>query len=236
MPADSPRCRRREPFRAEAALVRDFGRQRHAAPGGDRPRGVGYRDGWSFVLGEHGQIAPGLRFDLPLGLEPSDRLFGLPVGRERPGHLALDAEVLWHRQGEHAAVVPRIEIRGLPAVRAARLDRVLGANRDVRLLHEIPIEVPEMQLIAAVRILGPAVEIGCTDCPELKVISVPDKKPPGCAMAPRAADQHQYGCNTRQPASAPTSVLSSPTGSARSAAATSAAPCGRPTVFRTLPG
>ena len=65
----------------------------------------------------------------------------LPVGGDRPGHLVLLAEGVGQDDRERAPAAPRVEVRGLPVVGAARLDPVVRADRDVE--HLLGVAVPE---------------------------------------------------------------------------------------------
>ena len=58
------------------------------------------------------------------------RLLRFALRGQRPDHLLL-AEILRDAHAEHEAVAPRLETRRLPLIGAARLNVVVGTDRNV---------------------------------------------------------------------------------------------------------
>ena len=72
--------------------------------------------------------------DHVIRVQPKRNAGGLTVRDDRPGVLVLWREILRHRNDEHSPLPAGQEMRRLPHVGPARLDPVVGPNRNVELL------------------------------------------------------------------------------------------------------
>ena len=80
----------------------------------------------------------------------------LPVGDDRPRQALIGRrEFSWHRDGEHAPVPAREEVRGLPHVGAARIDVIVRPDGHVERLAVIAIQVADEKDTAPVGIGEP---------------------------------------------------------------------------------
>ena len=68
----------------------------------------------------------------------------------------LGPEILGHLDHEHAPLAAGLEVGGLALIGRARLDAVVGPDRDVQGLRAFAIEIPEEQAEAPVVVLEPA--------------------------------------------------------------------------------
>ena len=97
----------------------------------------------------------GLDFPERVQVERNHR--GLAVGGEGPGEL-LFAEILGYLDGEDAPLAAGEEVRGLAQIRAAGLDAVVGADRNIQLLLQVSIVITHKDAITSVGILKPSLE------------------------------------------------------------------------------
>src|SRR5206468_4666996 len=97
------------------------------------------------------------RLDDPQGIQAHRDGGRLTVRDDRPRQL-LVAEVLRHRNREHAPLPPWKKVRRLTLIGPARLDAVVRTDRDVENLFLVSIEVTDEQREAAVRIRIPSFE------------------------------------------------------------------------------
>src|SRR5690349_17309553 len=82
---------------------------------------------------------------------------GPAIDRKRPGDL-VRAEIAGYLHHEQTPLPARQEVSRLAAIRTARLDPIVGTDRNVQLLPGISIEIAQQQIEAAVGILEPALE------------------------------------------------------------------------------
>jgi hypothetical protein len=99
----------------------------------------------------------GADVDLPGRHQRRERLLGPAVRCQRPDQILL-APVLRYAHLEHVLLPPRVEVRRLSLVHSARLERVVGPDRNVDFLLVIPVHVPEDHVEAAIGIALPAFE------------------------------------------------------------------------------
>ena len=151
--------------RGRPAVVGDERIERERRAGGDGPlRGAFDLDRRRIVrLAELAGAAAILLIragvDLPDRHQRAVRLLGLAVARQRPDQILL-APVLRHAHREDVLLAPRIEVRRLSLIDAARLERVVRADRHVDLLLVVPVHVAEDHVEAAVGVALPAFEHG----------------------------------------------------------------------------
>src|SRR5260370_231193 len=81
------------------------------------------------------------------------RLFS--VANDGPRKL-VGSEVFWNRTGEEAPPPASEKVRGLSLIGTARLDAIVGADGNIRLLLEILVEIAKQHTDASVRIRKPA--------------------------------------------------------------------------------
>src|SRR4029453_7498245 len=103
--------------------------------------------------------------------------------RERPDHLFV-APVPWYAHPEDEAVAARLEMSGLPAVRAARVHVVRRTDGHVRLFLPVVVHVAEDEIERSVLVLLPPFEGG------------PDRLPAGVGLrGERGPRNHRRGEN-----------------------------------------
>ena len=96
----------------------------------------------------------GLRVEQVVGAQRAVRALGPAVRGQGPDDL-LVAEVGGHVDGEEEHVAAGVEVRGLPPVRPAGLDVVVGPDRHVQLFLPVRVHVAEVHAEGAVLVRPP---------------------------------------------------------------------------------
>src|SRR6266446_3168903 len=81
------------------------------------------------------------------------------MGSQRPYHLLIRVPVFRHDHFEDESLPSRVEMRRLTSI-AARNDCVVCADRDIDLLLEVPVEIPEDHIDRPVGVPLPALKGG----------------------------------------------------------------------------